>query len=90
MTKDGRLRGRRLQARRALALQMFGTQCAICKTPVDTTAHWLHPNSYTLDHRIPLALGGSDDMSNLQVTHRKCNAAKGAKLTTDRNPSRWW
>lgn len=34
----------------------------------------------TIDHRIPVALGGSNDPSNLRTLCRPCNTAKGASL----------
>ena len=58
---DGRLSGRRLQARRALALQMYGTRCHLCGEPVRLDVDWRHPLAYQLEHRIPLYHGGSED-----------------------------
>lgn len=34
---------------------------------------------YTLDHIVPVALGGTNDPSNLQVLCNQCNAKKGTK-----------
>jgi len=34
----------------------------------------------TLDHIIPLSLGGSHTATNLQIAHRSCNSRKGIKL----------
>ncbi len=33
-----------------------------------------------VDHTIPLAIGGKDDLKNLQITHKDENRSKGAKL----------
>ena len=33
-----------------------------------------------VDHTIPLAIGGKDDLENLQITHKDENRSKGAKL----------
>jgi 5-methylcytosine-specific restriction endonuclease McrA len=33
-----------------------------------------------IDHRHPVALGGTDDMTNLQVLCQPCNLRKGARL----------
>lgn len=33
-----------------------------------------------VDHIIPVARGGTDDLANLQTLCRSCNSAKGAKL----------
>jgi 5-methylcytosine-specific restriction endonuclease McrA len=35
--------------------------------------------SLTVDHRVPLALGGTHDSSNLVFACRSCNACKGSK-----------
>lgn len=34
----------------------------------------------TIDHKIPILWGGSDDLTNLQVLCRRCNACKGSKI----------
>ncbi len=36
----------------------------------------------SIDHVIPLALGGGDEPSNLQTMCRRCNTKKGAALET--------
>lgn len=43
--------------------------CNMCKTLEDLT----------IDHVKPLSKGGTNDMNNLQILCRKCNASKGAK-----------
>lgn len=35
---------------------------------------------FHIDHKIPVARGGKHVRENLQVTHAKCNQAKGARL----------
>jgi 5-methylcytosine-specific restriction endonuclease McrA len=60
-----------------------GYDCYLCNLPVELTANhivgqpgWeLYPH---VDHVIPLALGGHDILSNVKITHAKCNMAKGA------------
>lgn len=37
----------------------------------------------SLDHVIPLAMGGADDIRNIQVTCRACNQFKGSVLPDD-------
>lgn len=46
--------------------------CHICGGSVE-------PRDLTLDHVIPLALGGDDIASNVKVAHRECNRRKGSK-----------
>ena len=31
----------------------------------------------TIDHIMPISLGGTDEISNLQLAHSKCNNVKG-------------
>lgn len=50
-------------------------RCKICGKPVDY-------KDMTLDHIIPLASGGREDVSNLQCTHMECNQVKG-RLSSD-------
>jgi 5-methylcytosine-specific restriction endonuclease McrA len=43
--------------------------CVVCGTMEDLT----------FDHIVPLAKGGTNELSNLQVLCRACNSKKGAK-----------
>lgn len=57
-----------------LAEKLFDLQrgkCACCKQPLGTKYH--------RDHRMPLALGGSNTDENIQLLCAKCNLKKGAK-----------
>ena len=54
--------------------------CGICGKPVDKTLKYPHPYSPTVDHIIPCKKGGSDDLENLQLAHRKCNRLKSDKM----------
>lgn len=79
--KPHRLGGERAQyesnRKRILATQEV---CGICGRPVDKSIKYPHPMSPTVDHIIPIAHGGSSDISNLQLAHRCCNRAKSDKL----------
>ena len=44
--------------------------CACCNKPLG--------KDYHLDHRMPLALGGSNEDSNMQLLLSRCNQQKGA------------
>lgn len=58
--------------------------CAICGRPIDYEAKFPAPLSPTVDHIIPIALGGHpSDMNNLQAAHFCCNRAKADKLMKD-------
>lgn len=54
--------------------------CGICGQPVDKSLKYPHPMSPTVDHIIPCAKGGGDDIDNLQLAHRKCNRDKSDRL----------
>jgi len=66
-------------------LDYYGTDCHICKKPVNLTAPrsngkpgWelgLH-----LDHVIPISKGGSDLINNIRPSHGKCNLRKSDKV----------
>jgi ribosomal protein L40E len=47
-----------------------GKVCAKCGATEDIT----------IDHIIPIAKDGTNDLTNLQVLCRKCNASKGARI----------
>ncbi len=48
-------------------------RCHICKEHVDS-------DSFEVDHIIPRKFGGSDDASNLAISHRACNRKKATKM----------
>lgn len=53
--------------------------CGICGELIDVRLSGLHPDGPNIDHIIPAIDGGTDDWSNLQPAHRRCNLAKGAQ-----------
>ena len=54
--------------------------CGWCAGPVDRTLNGSHAMGPTLDHILPRSLGGSDDMENLRLLHRRCNVARSNSL----------
>lgn len=54
-------------------------ECGLCGEPLDRDARYPDPVSPSLDHIIPIVLGGSHEQSNLQWTHLLCNKKKGAR-----------
>ena len=54
--------------------------CGICGQPVDKSIKYPDPLSPTVDHIIPCAKGGSDELDNLQLAHRKCNRLKSDQM----------
>lgn len=65
--------------------------CAICGCQIDYKAHHLAPNSFQIDHIVPLDRGGDDVLDNIQPSCRNCNRRKsnrvaiGVKFVTERN-----
>jgi len=47
--------------------------CAICGKKVEK-------KDYELDHKIPHSKGGKTELSNAQITHKKCNIKKSDKM----------
>lgn len=66
-------RARITQYTRQLLLTHQDHRCALCKGPL--ALHDAH-----VDHIMPVAKGGTDDFSNLQITHMNCNLRKGRKV----------
>lgn len=80
--------------RRLTALQRgLGLPCWICGHNIDLALDPRHPMSFTLDHLVPISLGGSLlDPGNARSAHRRCNSARGNRV--ERRPplkaSRRW
>lgn len=52
-----------------------GYRCQICGAK--TQGVWPHPRSATLDHIVPLSLGGDHTAANVQCACARCNLEKG-------------
>lgn len=61
---------------REIVIARDGLLCSYCK--VD-----LHPRDVTLDHKIAVANGGSDEPANLCVSCQSCNSSKGVRDHTE-------
>lgn len=53
-----------------------GGPCSICGAPIDYSLPHRDPGEFVVDHVVPLARGGRDDITNKAAAHRACNAAK--------------
>lgn len=60
---------------RALALR-DGARCGICGTDVDMDLPWPNALSPSVDHVVARSDGGTDDPTNLQLAHLRCNMVK--------------
>ena len=81
-TRSDRTPGNRGAYERArLKILKTQTHCGICGKPVDFSYRAPHPLSPTVDHIIPVSLGGHpSDPDNLQLAHRCCNREKSNKM----------
>lgn len=55
--------------------------CQLCRKRVAMTKVVPHPKAPTIDHVVPLADGGSDLRSNVQLAHFLCNSTKSNRGT---------
>lgn len=66
--------------------------CWICGLPIDPELKSPHPLSFTVDHVVPIALGG-DLLGEVRAAHRICNMKRGMgrrKATTQGDRSASW
>lgn len=56
-----------------------GWVCQLCFRPTERAAQVPHLLAPTIDHIIPLAVGGPHEPANAQCAHYSCNSAKGAR-----------
>lgn len=54
--------------------------CGLCGEPIDQSAKKPHPKSPSIDHVIPIILGGEHSLRNVQAAHLGCNVRKGGRL----------
>ena len=53
--------------------------CGICNKHIDLQLQYPDPNSLSIDHIIPISLGGNNFQANLQPSHLICNTKRGNK-----------
>lgn len=61
-------------------LKVYGLKCHICGKRVNPSTT-NQADSATMDHVVPMALGGWHDLCNLRPAHHLCNSRKGAEFT---------
>lgn len=81
---DARRRARKRGARvetfsRTDLAERDGWRCRLCHHMIDPYLAWPHPLSPSIDHLVPLALGGEHSLANTQLAHLVCNTRKGVK-----------
>lgn len=55
-----------------------GWICALCDSSVDPSYYFPHPLAPTVDHKVAVLSGGTDEWANLQLAHFRCNIRRGA------------
>ena len=60
-----------------------GYRCGLCGKKVDMRLRYPKAGAPSIDHVIPLSLGGGNDLANLQLTHLGCNLAKRATAANE-------
>ena len=79
-TRSGRLRrAERQRFTLSDVIERDGWRCGICGKTVDPRAKGRDRKS--LDHVIPICMGGSHTLANAQLAHLGCNSRKGARLS---------
>lgn len=64
----------------ATVFERDGWVCGLCDEPVPRDAVYPDPLSASLDHVVPLSLGGAHSLENVQLAHLSCNVRKGARV----------
>jgi len=66
----------RREAERLRALKLRdGENCARCRRPMRFDLSQGHDQSARIEEIVPVAAGSEPDLSNLRLTHRRCNAS---------------
>jgi len=83
--KNVRRRGYRADARMRIneIAERDDFKCYLCGEDVDMSLPRRSKFGATIDHVIPLSRGGSDDVTNLRLTHWHCNCRKSDKFVED-------
>jgi len=60
-----------------------GWRCGICAKRIDPELVWPAPKSQSLDHIVPLSLGGQHTYLNTRIAHLDCNVRRSNKPEAD-------
>jgi hypothetical protein len=61
---------------RAKVYERDGWRCGICRKPINRRATQSNPMRVSLDHILPMSLGGPHVYVNVQAAHLRCNLEK--------------
>lgn len=62
-----------------LIIETHGLKCHICGKRINLKRKFPDPQSFSIDHVVPLSLGGWHDLTNIKPAHLQCNTDKGAE-----------
>jgi hypothetical protein len=57
-----------------------GNKCQLCGKRMNMKGDPQHGKAPSIDHIIPISLGGEHTLRNVQLAHRKCNGVKSNKM----------
>lgn len=60
-----------------------GWRCHLCHRKVSPRRHWPDPLSASLDHIVPLSVGGEHTYTNVATAHLQCNMSKHNRAADD-------
>lgn len=63
-------------------LDRDGWRCRLCGAAIDRSLRWPDRMAASIDHVLPIALGGQHIRANVQAAHLGCNSRKGASLAS--------
>lgn len=82
--KNRRRTGRRAGAYTLLGIaSRDGWRCGLCRRKVDARLSSRDDWGPTIDHILPISVGGLDEPANVQLAHRFCNLSKGNRPRND-------
>lgn len=54
--------------------------CQLCEEAIDPDLKWPEARSASIDHILPVSLGGDDTAANVQAAHLRCNTSKNNRV----------
>lgn len=66
--------------RRNRLIRRHGTKCHWCGCQMRADLKPPEPRAMTLEHLVPISLGGSDNLGNLRLACHECNRRRGDSL----------
>lgn len=60
-----------------------GWVCQLCGGAIDPSLPWPDRMAASVDHIVPISLGGDDTFDNVQAAHSGCNSSKGNRVNAE-------